>query len=624
MAWLVWLFLTCFCALASYLLAVATYADRGSLERAIVTLLGMPALLIVDIQLCGLTGNFAPWPLGMVGVALFGTVAGLAFRRVGSAALRATLLHDLRAPQRLALDAWQEREVAVLTLGGAAAAWFVVLRMVWYFRSWTWDPVWYHVPVTSYAIQERSIGWVDTWNVYTQGYPHTVELLAAWNCVFPRDNRFDDSSQLPFALLGMLVVAAWARRLGSSRALAMGLGAAWFLLPPMFLQAHSTHVDLSCGALFSAGVFFVSDENTARSRWFCLLAMGLYLGSKFTGAFHLALLAPWLAVRAILELKRSQRRWRTALSISGSIVALLAVGVYHYVENYVHAGNPTWPFTLKLPGLTLPGPVDLAAMWDAKDGSPYFWGAPGAFVRMLNSWFDTDPFYAPDVRSGGFGAPFRWLLLPCTLIVAADVVRGREWRRGLPALALFLMAVAVPGAWWTRFIISAGTAALICVAIVHSQLANVWAKRALSGALLGLAIFGYVSAYKGFIQYPKHFEEARAADTVRRSALQLDTFLWPTEAGMLRETELREGDLVTYDESVVFLGELFTHDYRTRVKFVSSGGDPDAFVQRVKQLGARWVAVRRYSKAAFKLRDAGATWLFASEHEMEMWRMPRE
>ena len=30
------------------------------------------------------------------------------------------------------------------------------------------------------------------------------------------------------------------------------------------------------------------------------------------------------------------------------LLAVLALGIYHYVENYLHAGNPTWPFTKAL------------------------------------------------------------------------------------------------------------------------------------------------------------------------------------------------------------------------------------------------------------------------------------
>ncbi|HEX6244668.1 MAG TPA: hypothetical protein VFZ61_27305, partial [Polyangiales bacterium] len=130
------------------------YADRGFLDRTIATFLVAPALLVIDIQLCGLTGHFRPWPLALVGLALFGATAALALRHAGVATVHAALRSDLRAPLRLATDTWRARELAVLTVPVLLAALFVLVRMVWYFKSWTWDPVWYHVPITGYAIQE--------------------------------------------------------------------------------------------------------------------------------------------------------------------------------------------------------------------------------------------------------------------------------------------------------------------------------------------------------------------------------------------------------------------------------------------------------------------------------------
>jgi hypothetical protein len=127
----------------------------------------------------------------------------------------------------------------------------------------------------------------------------------------------------------------------------------------------------------------------------------------------------------------------------------------------------------------------------------------------------------------------------------------------------------------------------------------------------------------GFIIYPKHLAAARAADEVLRSALQLDTFLWPTKAGLLRERELRPGDVVAYDQRSDFIAEFFTHDYRTRVVFVSSRGDPAAYVERLRKLRARWISVRRGGRAAAKLSQAGAQRLFTPPtSDADLWRAP--
>src|SRR5205085_243868 len=108
-------------------------------------------------------------------------------------------------------------------------------------------------------------------------------LFGLWNCNFQRDNRLDDSSQLPFLLLGALVVAAWARRVGASGPLSVAVGATWIALPPVFLQGHSSHVDIIWSTFFAAAFFYLLSWPTRRDRWLGFTAWGLFLGSKYTG-----------------------------------------------------------------------------------------------------------------------------------------------------------------------------------------------------------------------------------------------------------------------------------------------------------------------------------------------------
>jgi hypothetical protein len=626
MGWFVWLVETSLALGAGFLLAAAFLRERGVLERAIATILVSVSLILVALQLCGFAGRLDRWTLGVVAPVLFVGAAAVALRRVSLREALQLLRQDCRAPLRLVREAWAERELGVATLLPAGAALAVLSLMVWSFKSWSWDPVWYHVPITSLAIQNHSLARFDTHIPWVVNYAWNVEVLAVWNTLFPMDNRLDDSTQLPFYLLGALVVAAWARRLGASRAWAVALGAAWMTLPPVFLQAHATYVDVASGALFSAAVFFLSGRVSAVDRWLCLLSMGLYAGVKFTGLFHLALVAPWVAARGVMELWRAQgQRWRIFAQQLLSVAALAAVGASKYVQNAVHTGNPISPFRTSVPllGWELPGHFDqgfLYAMPGHKDLT--FFRLPGDLVRMLTNWFDTQPHYLPDVRSGGLGALFRWLLLPCILIVAADVVRLRDWRRGLPVVALFGLAVVVPYASWPRYIIPAGTAGLVALALVSQQLPGRWFRQGVAVALVGLSTYALVHGFRGLVVFPKHFLASFRASPELRASLQIDSILWPTEWALRREQELAEGDVVAYDESTVFLQELFTRDYRTRVTFVSSQGKPEAYIQRLRALRARWVGVDHESAAARAVEASGGELLFvAPASRLAMYRM---
>lgn len=629
MGWIVWLMESALCAAASYAAAAAVYRDRGVLDRVVAAFAIGTGLVLFALHATGFAGVLSPLPLGVFSTALFAAVTALSLRSLGGAgALRDLVLRDLGAFPRLARDTLGQREIAVLTAVPAVLATGTVMLMCWYYRSWTWDPVWYHVPKTSYAIQERSLAWLDTANIWTQGNPHNIELLAVWNCIWQRDSRLDDSSQVPFLLMGWAVIAAWARRVGATRPLAFAAGAVWVAMPPVYLQAHSTHVDVAWNAIFTAAIYFTLGRPERRDRWMGFLCWGLFLGSKYTGLFHLALWGPWLLGRAIVEVRDTPagQRLRASLDVAASGLFALGLGCFKYIQNFRHTGNPMFPFDVKVRalGLHFPGPSDPGREYGSgPDQSPTFFGAPNALQELLTSWYNDRPFYCPDVRSGGFGPVFRWLLLFAIVALAVDLLRGRNWRRGLLPLALFVEALMVPVPYMTRFILSAGCASLVIFCIVHRDLKLPAGRFVLSAALVALTWHGYQEGYRGFIVHPRYFEQARRATPAERASMQIDTFLWPSQWMLAKERELGPGDVLAYDEGVHFLGDLWSHDYDHRVVFVSSAGDPEAYVRRLRAMRAKWVGVTVGTPAEAALRAAGATWLFHTpDSPMAMFRMP--
>lgn len=630
LGWIVWGIESALCVIAGYAAACAIYPDRGVLERLLAGGLITSALVIVATTGCGVVSMLEPVTLGLFALSLCGLLLYASARTLGGArALWTSVSTSLApAPGRFLRDTIAQREVAVLTLLPAAMAFGICAQMAWYMRSWTWDPVWYHDPKIYIAIQEQSLRWFDTPNPWTQGNPQNGELFSLWNCIFPRDNRLDDSAQLPFLWLGAVAVAAWARRVGASRPLSVAVGATWVALPPVFLQGHSTHVDIIWHTLFVAAVFYMLAWPTRRDRWLAFTAWGLFLGSKYTGLFHLGLLSPLILARAGYEVwqePRGKRLVRVA-DVVASGLWVVVLGGHKYIQNALNAGNPMWPFVLriKLLGLDLPGTADPSTSYGAKAGeTAAFFGAPNALTHMLTTWLNSDPFFAPDVGQGGFGPVFRWLLVPCVFAIAFDLLRGRSWKRSALVVLLFVQAVLVPYAHLPRFVLAASSAALVAFALVHSQTRSRWVRALLSIALVALTWRGYRDAYRGFIVYPRYFEESRGADPITRTAMQIDTFLWPRKWALLREQELNAGDVLAYDESVHFLGELWNHDFDARVVFVSQTLAPEAYMARLRALRAKWVGVQSGSANEAALRTAGAEFLFETpDSSMVMYRLP--
>ncbi|WP_395857160.1 hypothetical protein [Cystobacter fuscus] len=635
MGWLVWVVETAMCLGAAFWVAAALYPDRGVLHRLIATLLVAPALILVPMQALGLVGALRPVWLGALAPVGFASAAAMASRHLGRERAWALLRSDLGVPVRLLREAVREREPAVLTVGVALGVLLFAGLLVWLYRSWMWDPVWYHVPITAYAIQMGSLDWIDTSVPWTQSHPKNIELLAAWNCIFPLDNRLDDSSQLPFAVLGAAVTAAWAREVGARPAFAAGVGAAWMLLPPMFLQMWSTHVDLACGAILSAAVFFLRERPTPRDRWMSLLALGLYAGTKMTGAFHLLLLGPWVAVRGGLELWHARgERWRRAGDMGLSVLALMAVGSFKYFQNLWKTGNPLWAFKVKLPllGTELPGLFDPAVFYGSRPGeSPLFFGSPGALEQLLRSWYVEQPVYWPDVRTGGFGPLFSWLLVPCLAWLVVELLRPRNWKTHLPILVLGLASLMVQSAWWPRFVMGVATAGLVALGAIQGRLRHLAPRLGLSLAFLALTA---VTFWRGasvqvlerdYFLFPRHFGVLLRSSPEQRATRQVMDWLWPTEWSERKERELQAGDVVVYDQSVVFLGEFFARDYRTRVEYVPSNQGVARYLARIDALKPRWVGVEGGSAAEYALRaERGAQYLFhAPRSGIVLYRMPR-
>jgi len=627
LGWFVWIIESALCLAASYAAAVAVYPDRSVLDRFILAMVVDTGLILLAIHLCGLADRLSAGPLALVATLLCAAVLLAARRATKPGVFAECLRNDLRAPARLVADTVREREVAVGTLVPAALAAATCALMVWYYRSWTWDPVWYHVPKTSLVIQEGSLRWLQIPNIWTQGNPANLELLAVWNCIFPRDNRFDDSAQLPFLIVGAAVVAAWCRRVGASRPLSAALGAVWIALPPIFLQAHSTHADVAWNSLFTAAIYFTLGKPERRDRWVGFLCWGLFIGMKYTGLFHIALWGPWLLGRAVVEVANTPpgKRLARTLDVAASGLFAIALGCFKYVQNWRHARNPMWPFdvTIRSLGLHFHGESNPGVEYGSgPDVSPTFFGAPNALHELVTSWFNDHPFYAPDVRSGGFGPVFRWLLLWCVVAVALDAVRGRNWRRALLPLGLFVECLQVPVPYMTRFILAAATASLVCTAIVMSDVRWRPVRLALSLALVGLTWHGYTEGYRGFIVHPRYFDRARRLDAAGRNALQLDSFLWPTRWAEARERELHVGDVIAYDEGVHFLNDLFNHDFGPRVEFVSNRLTPAQYIARLRALRAKWVGVTRGTAAEQALVEAGGEFLFQTpDSPMAMYRL---
>lgn len=599
---------------AGYAVSVHFFRDRGVFDRLLVALMSFVSLIVITFLLADLVRPIGAVSLFLISLgASLGVVRWVSLNGTGPGALLAQFREDLRAPKRLAVDALETKEPAVLLLVPAALILGWCVFMVLFFRSWGWDVLMFHTTITNTIVQDGSLAFMDTGFHQARGYPRNVHLLAAWSGFFLGNTALDDAPQLPFGLIGMLVAAAWARRFGASRSFSTALGAAWLCFSPVFLELPSVHVDVACAALLGTGAYFSAFSIEKRDRWASAVAFGLYLGTKHTGLFHLALYAPILVLRAVVELRAAPVRRPVFLNQLGSAAVLLLLGGHKYLQNALVMGNPAWPFVITVPFFgKLPGENDASSQYGGPPGGrASFFGIPGEldrFLFQLTEW--NRAVYWPDIRDGYFGIAFTCVALPCLALgVGALFLRGRR----LAPLSLWYLvfaAVSVPSAFWPRYSMGASIAGVAAIGLVWVLVPWRSAKFILSLVTTGLfatSVFFCVRELSTNVNYrwPAMLKDAPGWSTVERATKQVAPWNWPEAQLRLMDERFAAGDVVTWDDTVPFPGELFTWNLRAQLVYVRSKPDLDTLVARVKAKRPRYSIVSSQGPDAL-LEQAGA------------------
>ena len=606
-----WLVLATLIPLAgAWAIAARLFQGRGLFDRLLFWLLAFVALIVLSFQVAELAKPFSALSLFVTATALSGIGFAWAIEAVHPRELLTGFRQALGAPRRLFSDVIAEKEPAAVLIVAALVGMAWCLWMVLFFRSWGWDVVMFHTTITNKIAQAGSIGWIDTAFHQARGYPRNVHLLAVWNVLFLGNTALDDAPQLPFGLIGALATAAWARRIGATRALSASLGAAWLCFPAVLLQLPSVHVDAACGALLAAAAYFLANFEDRADQLGFATAFGLYLGSKHTGLFHFGLYAPLIALYLVRELRTPGHKLATIGRYAGLGVVIAALGAHKYVQNALVAGNPAWPFKLTLPVLgTLPYENDPSTQYGGPPGGrASFFGIPGELENFLGQLLKWDvQVYWPDVRDGYFGLTFTALLLPC-FVVAFVAMRKRALRwQPLAVLFLFGAAISVPSAYWPRYSMSASIAGLVALALTWVAIDVSVVRKLLSTALVVLT--GYMGSLmvtklrdNPQFGWPALFFTAARQSAFERATTQVVSWNWPKEALEIREREFEAGDVVTFDQYFTFPGELFASDLRNQVVFVET--TPSRLVERIETTGARFSVV--IAPAATALEQAGA------------------
>ena len=524
------------CALfiATRLGTLAFPAGRGS-DRAVGGAVLAAALVVASVRILGA----AHWLTGP--------------RLLGAWALVAVALALLSRPARSVVPARElaTRSTAPLLAAAALALGIASLAAIW-LPVWQWDALGYHLPYVNFALVARGLDGVPDDMPYVSTYPHNIELLIiALRAMLP-DDRLVDLAQIPCALLGAVAIAGIARRCGAARAPSLAAGAAWIVVPAVFLQMPTDYVDVASAAFFLSAVYFVLSASGAptpdprRALVVGGLALGLYLGTKPNAPLSAAIVAAlllWVGVR---------KRERGAVIVA---LLLVALGGETFVSNALRYGNPVWPVEVHLGPIVLHGKTSMRHLLDSGAAAPHLHGSLPS--RILRSWtaLTSPPVF--DMRIGGFG------LLVLAAVPAAILTLLR--RRDVVAWGAMGAAVIAPDPSVARYVLGVPALLLAFAAPRAGAVPVRW--RPWIGVLVGgVALAQIAYAWPGLTgEGPPLAAYARMSETERAQAVGADG---PPTPFLEVRSRVGPGETFAFDQSLELPYLAWESDLRYRAVWI--------------------------------------------------------
>jgi hypothetical protein len=439
--------------------------------------------------------------------------------------------------------------------GVALAIAFVAARWL---PVWQWDSLGYHLPYVNFALLARSVDGVPHDIVYISTYPHSVEnLIVVLRAMLP-DDRLVDLAQIPFALFGAIATAGLARRFGASRASAVAAGAAWILVPAVFLQMPTNYVDIASAAFLLSAIYFILSASTApgatslgerhvrTSIVLGGLALGVYLGTKPNAPVSVALLAAlllWVGIRA---------RQRGAVLVG---LVFVALGTEPFVLNALRYGNPVWPVEVQLGPLILHGKTTMKHLLESGAAAPHLHGPLAS--RIVRSWTSLTSPPVFDMRIGGLGP----LALAAVPVAVVTLLRRKD------ALAWGALGATVlaPDPSVVRYIL-AFPAVLLALAAPRARAVPVRLRPwlGLVAGALGLVQIAY--AWPGLTgEGPPLSAYARMTEAERALAVGADG---PPTAFAEARRRVGPGETFAFDQSMDLPYLAWESDLRYRVVWI--------------------------------------------------------
>ena len=402
------------------------------------------------------------------------------------------------------------------------------------FPPYAWDALTYHLPSVAQWIQHGKIFIIETPNLRSNVFPMNVELFYLWNLIFLKNDIIVDLSQFFFALLGLLTVYSIGKKVGLNTKNSFVAAVLYFFTPLILIQSKTCMTDVAVAAMFLIAINFAfqySKNFKTSNLFFCGIASGILVGSKFTGAIFAFSLCIWILISLVTYHSKNfhQTSWiskkgtisiysKPIINIFCFLVPVVILGSYWYLRNLMHFGSPFYPFGLKILG-------------DGTRQVGWGIGALSANVRLLfPRWFESIYDYYNYDRQG-YGPQWIILGIPATAFLMAISIRQKlkdNIRLILFFILTFLFFIFLwrPDPWSARLALFLPAIGAISVGYVLANFSR-RSRKLVSYLVLSVILWSALNSALYCYFSPSRFHAFLNLPLEKRTTARLGIFLSP-------------------------------------------------------------------------------------------------
>lgn len=501
------------------------------------------------------------------------------------------------------------------------SCWLIFLG--WLFPSYTWDALWYHLPIVGHILQNGAIlenpssFMIDT---FINIFPKNMELIFLWNVIFLKSDVVTDLSQLPFALIGVLTTYSIAVKLKIREKCALYSSFLFFFTPIIILQSTTNYIDVAVSVLLLAAINFVLYENNDFDRESFIapgepdrkipvlmagITAGILLGSKGSGPLFVIIISIAIAVQEVIKHRRHIYT-DDPLGIKGIIkhsvipysiyffLPLLLLGSYWYIKNWGLYGNPVYPMEIAVFGKTIFKGLYKGII----DPAPSVIENSSALTGLFHVWMERVEYYLYDSRLSGFGPIWFILLLPSLVFAFINSIIKKRSNWLFITMLLIITFLAHPRNWNTRYVIFI----IALGAVSYGFVLDYFSRRARLLSIIALILAAYTSLTANSpCVMPAKIKEFLNLHVNERTIARLAPFNIDLNAkqeyGHWKwiSKNISAGDTLAYTFEPLFLSPLWNSGFSSRTAYVKSE-NYNNWLKKLKDNNVTYVLLRQYSK----------------------------